>query len=275
MPRTWYVQCSLLSLLVFGLAACGDDDPAGPTGPFDLAFSGGASFQGAHGGQEIHVTVQETGGDVVASQSGTVSAASDPSFSFSFADVLEEGQTYELKYWIDSNFGGGTPGVCDPPANDHQWIVAVTAASDDVTMTDTHRPTETESVCAVFAFDLSFTGDASFQGAHGGQELTAAVVRAGSGASAGPLVVATEAAVVSGSTDPSFSLSFPGVLTRGHEYEIHYWIDSNFGGGTVGTCDAPANDHQWALDVGFSDEDATVADTHRPTETEEVCSTFQ
>lgn len=275
MRRTWYVQFSFLSLLVFVLGACGDDEPAGPTGPFGLVFAGDATFQGAHGDQEINVVLEETGGDIVASQSGTVSATSDPAFSFSFLDVLEEGQTYELKYWIDSNFGGGTPGVCDPPTTDHQWSVAVMAADEDVTMTDTHRPTETESVCAVFAFDLSFTGDATFQGAHAGQDLTAAVVRAGSGASGGPLVVATAETVVSASADPSFGLSFPGVLTLGHEYDLHYWIDSNFGGGTAGTCDPPANDHQWALEVDFGGDDASVADTHRPTETEDVCSTFE
>lgn len=273
--RVSCAKCFVAPLLLFGLTACDDDEPAGPMGPFNFTFQGDASFQGAHGGQEIRVALEGAGGEVVASESGTVSETSDPAFSFSFVDVLEQGQSYELKYWIDSNFGGGTPGVCDPPANDHQWSVAVTAANDDVTITDMHRPGETESVCATFAFDLTFTGDASFQGAHGGQDLTAAVVRAESGLSGGALVVATAATVVSASEDPSFSLAFPGVLVLDDEYEIHYWIDSNFGGGTVGACDPPANDHQWVLDIGVVDGDVGAADTHRPGETESVCSTFQ
>jgi len=257
-------------LVLFAFAACSDDEPAGPTGPFDLTFEGSASFQGAHGGQEVRVALEDASGTVVASASGTVSATADPAFSFTFVDAVEAGQSYDLKYWIDSNFGGGTVGVCDPPANDHQWSVSVSPPSDDVTITDTHRPGETASVCATFAFDLTFTGDASFQGAHGGQDLTAAVVRVGGG----DLVVATAATVVSATANPSFSLSFPGVLVLNADYEIRYWIDSNFGGGTVGTCDPPSNDHQWAIDVGTVDGDVTTADTHRPGAVSSVCATF-
>ena len=257
-----------LPVLLLGVTAC-SDDPVVPTGPFDLTFTGDASFQGAHGGQEIQVIVTASDGEVLASESAVVSETDDPSFTFVFADLLEQGQSYDLRYWIDSNFGGGSAGVCDPPGTDHQWLVAISAVSDDVEIADTHRPGETSSVCDTFTFDLAFSGDASFQGAHGGQALQVAVVDEEIGA-----VVATDATTVSGSDDPAFSFDFPGLLIRERSYHLDYWIDSNFGGGTAGICDPPANDHQWRIELGPVTESATVPDTHRPSETQSVCSTF-
>lgn len=141
----------LVPLLLMGLAACGDDDDTGPTGTtpsLDLTFTGDDSFQGAHGGQAIHVGIKDGAGALVASDVGTVSATADPSFSFTFTNVLEENEDYDLDYWIDSNFGdSGTEGACDPPDVDHQWRIDIGAVMDDVTVNDTHRPTETEDVC--------------------------------------------------------------------------------------------------------------------------------
>jgi hypothetical protein len=117
----------------------------------DLVFSGDVSFHGAHGGQPIHVAVVSVDdGKVVATQSGTVSKTADPSFSFTFPGVLENGKAYEVDYWIDSNFGGGTVGVCDPKAHDHQWKVPLGTVSGNVALREKHRPAETSDVCASF-----------------------------------------------------------------------------------------------------------------------------
>jgi hypothetical protein len=35
------------------------------------------------------------------------------SFFFDAGAVLEQGIAHEVHYWIDSNIGGGTSGVCD------------------------------------------------------------------------------------------------------------------------------------------------------------------
>lgn len=115
----------------------------------DLTFSGDSSFQGAHGGQPVHVAVL-TGGEVVARQSGAVSVAADPSFSFTFPGVLEEGRSYEVHYWIDSNFGGGSQGACDAKGQDHQWSVPLGTVAGDVSHTEQHRPGETDDVCEAF-----------------------------------------------------------------------------------------------------------------------------
>jgi hypothetical protein len=117
----------------------------------DLIFSGDGSFHGAHGGQPIHVAVVRTDdGEVVATQSDTVSKTADPSFSFTFSGVLENGKPYEVHYWIDSNFGGGTEGVCDPKARDHQWNVPLGTVNANVSHTEKHRPAETSDVCETF-----------------------------------------------------------------------------------------------------------------------------
>ena len=138
----------VLPLLLMGIVACDGDDPVDTTTTYDLAFTGDDTFQGAHGGQTIHVGIREGSGTLVASETGTVSSSADPSFSFTFTNVLEEGEDYDLEYWIDSNFGdGGTQGVCDPPNVDHQWKIDIAAVMDDVTIDDTHRPTETEEIC--------------------------------------------------------------------------------------------------------------------------------
>jgi hypothetical protein len=233
----------------------------------DLDFALDASFQSPHGDQEINVAVvAASGGEVIARESGMVSASADPAFSFSIPGGLTIGTAYEVHYWIDSNFGGGTLGVCDGTANDHQWNTAVAAPTDDVAVTDSHDPAALEDVCSSFTADLTFSGDASFQGAHGGQDITVMVRRASDGA-----MVAMDNSTVSASADPSFSFSFTGVLVIGVEYDIEYWIDSNFGGGQAGVCDAPSIDHQWRTNVPAVTGDTDVTDDHDPSSITDVC----
>lgn len=262
---------TLLCLGLFALLpACDDDDPSGPRGPFQLTFEGDASFQAPHGGQTIYVAVvRASDGMVMAMNSATVSATADPAFSFTFANLLESGTAYQIHYWIDSNFGGGTAGVCDPKANDHQWSVAVPAPSAAVSVTESHNAAATTDVCPSFSTDLSFHADASFQGPHGGQEVYVAVVRASDG-----LVVARDNGTVSATADTTFSFTFAGLLVVGVEYELHYWIDSNFGGGVAGACDPRAIDHQWSVDVPGPTAAVTVTESHDAGATTDVCTSF-
>lgn len=148
-------RASFIAFLLFALApvlvGCGDGNgptDTGPTPTYDLTFTGDETFQGAHGGQTLHVGVRnQATGELVASDQGPVSATAVPSFSFTFEDVLVEGRSYDLEYWIDSNFGGGTEGECDSPDVDHQWRIAVSQVSGSVTVEDTHRPGDTQNVC--------------------------------------------------------------------------------------------------------------------------------
>ena len=94
--------------------------------------------------------VRTSDGVVVAQETGSVSATADPAFSFTWLGLLEEGEAYQVHYWIDSNFGGGTVGVCDPKANDHQWSVDIPAVAGDVTITEAHNPANTVDVCTTF-----------------------------------------------------------------------------------------------------------------------------
>lgn len=273
MSRSKSVLALLLPVLFVGLAACGDDDGVGPTGPFDLTFAGDATFHGPHGGQEINVLVLGAGGDVVGQDVGTVSADADPAFSFTFEDVLQEGEDHRIHYWIDSNFGAeARPGACDDTELDHQWELQVPDVSEDVALTEEHDAGALTPVCDSFAFDLEFNGDATYQGPHGGQEIEVALVRTAPGSE---VVVATRSGTVSDSEDPAFSFSFPGALVRGSDYHVDYWIDSNFGGGTVGACDADDEiDHQWRLEVDEVDADVVIDDDHEAAATQVVCDTF-
>lgn len=149
MRRNLATILPLLSVLVLA-GACDDDDPVDTEGPFDLTFQGDATFQAPHGDQDISVALVDNVGTVVDVMSGTVSATADPAFSFTFTDQLTAGQSYAVHYWIDSNFGGGTEGTCDPPENDHQWNVALGTAQDDLTQVETHDPSGVTSVCDSF-----------------------------------------------------------------------------------------------------------------------------
>ncbi len=261
----------LALVLALGVAVgCDDDDTTGVMGPFQLTFQLDDTYQTPHGGQSIRfAVVRSSDGMVVARGSGTVSATADPAFSVTTQAVLESGVDYRLHYWIDSNFGGGTDGVCDPIVNDHQWNRAVPTPMGDVTITETHEPQEVQNVCPTFTAELMFAGDATFQTPHGGQTVTVGVVRASDG-----MVVHTASGTVSDVDDPAFSFSFPGLLVIGVEYEVHYWIDSNFMGGTVGTCDAPEDDHQWRVTVPTVQDDVAITETHDPNAVTDVCSTF-
>lgn len=116
-------------------------------------------------------------------------------------------------------------------------------------------------------FDLVFRGDATFQGPHGDQTVTVALVQNG-------VVLETETATVSGTANPAFSVTFDEALDEGESYQIHYWIDANFAGGTEGECDAPPVDHMWSLNIGPVDEDITMTEDHDVTNLVDVCGSF-
>jgi len=121
------------------------------SGGHDLTFQGDASFGGPHGGQAIQAAVVDAEtGEVVAKESASVSVDGDPAFSFDFPGALQDGKGYAVHYWIDSNFGGGSEGSCDPMKNDHQWSISLEPASDAVTHVESHNPGAQSDVCATF-----------------------------------------------------------------------------------------------------------------------------
>ncbi len=143
MKRTLSLTSLCVGLLVT-LGACGGNE-------YQLIFAIDASFQGPHADHTIAVAVVRTSdGAVLDEQGGTVSGTADPAFTFTWLDILDEDEAYEVHYWIDSNFGGGTEGVCDFP-EDHQWSVAVAAVAGDVTITEAHDAGTTSDVCSTFA----------------------------------------------------------------------------------------------------------------------------
>jgi hypothetical protein len=142
----------VLALVFLAGSGCESDDTlTGSDPPYDLMFALDATFQAPHGGQPIEWAVVRTFDDVVVAQgNGTVSSTANPSFSFTAGSVLDQGEDYEVHYWIDSNIGGGTPGVCDPKAIDHQWSVGFLSVTNDINFITSYQPALTEDVCATF-----------------------------------------------------------------------------------------------------------------------------
>lgn len=149
--RTTAAMLATASALLLLLAGCSTGMNGKMGGGYDLTFQGDGSFNKPHGGQGIMVAVVDAAsGNVVAKQKGTVSASANPAFSFAFDGVLAGGKSYEVHYWIDSNFGGGRQGSCDPKNNDHQWNVSLGSVSGDVQHTEPHQPPRMTSVCQSF-----------------------------------------------------------------------------------------------------------------------------
>lgn len=120
----------VFSFLAVGLAAC-DDDPVSPPGEsFSLTIEGDASFQEPHDGDAIHVFVEDADGEEVASEAGSVAGSEEPTFSFTFEEVLAAERDYTVTYWIDSRTDG-TEGECDPDV-DHVAQMEFTDVSEDV-----------------------------------------------------------------------------------------------------------------------------------------------
>ena len=148
--RFWGVLL-MIALVPVIVGACGDDDDiTGPVG-FQLTFSLDASFGPPHGGDPISWSlVQSSNGFAADFGSGVVSSTADPAFSFTTADVMRRGVDYEVHYWIDSNIGGGTQGVCDAETIDHQWSTELLSVNNDVNLTVPHNPALVENVCSSF-----------------------------------------------------------------------------------------------------------------------------
>jgi hypothetical protein len=154
----------LLLACVFTLS-CDDDDEVIATGagPYSIRFSLAADFQ-QYGGQTISWALlrSDTGEKLVAGR-GTISDTANPPFSVTTGDVMLFGVPHQMHYWIDSNIGGGTEGVCDPVVRDEengeiieafdmQWIAPFGGSTDDLVFIAIHRPELVLDVCDTFPF---------------------------------------------------------------------------------------------------------------------------
>ena len=146
------ITLSLAGLVIVACDIGGDGSThSSDPGPYQLTFSLDESFQVPHGNQPIRIAlVRLTDGLVLEEESGTVSATSDPAFTFTPAAMMERGKSYAVHYWIDSNIGGGTLGLCDPTSFDHQWSTEFFTPTNDINFIVGYEPTLTEYVCDTF-----------------------------------------------------------------------------------------------------------------------------
>lgn len=238
------------------LAACGDSEsPAGGGGAAaKLTFRGDGTFT-PHDGQALRAALMRKSSPTVLDRKSTTVAGG--TFSIVFDPALEP-TVYQVHYWVDSNFGGGAVGACDPKANDHQWSVEVPAG--ETTHVETHSGATTVDVCATFTWSATYTGN--FSGTHATQTLTAKLVRVADDA-----VLDTQSATVA-ATNPSFTLAFAPALVRGVAYKVVSYADNSAVGPNAGVCDAA--DHQWSYPV--PDGGSVVVAHELPNAT--VCATY-
>lgn len=118
-------------------------------------------------------------------------------------------------------------------------------------------------------YTLTFSLDATFQAPHGGDPISWALVLSSNGFAAD-----FGKGVVSDTANPAFSFTTAAVMQPEVDYEVHYWIDSNIGGGTLAVCDAETIDHQWSTELLSVTNDIDFTVSYTPALVENVCSSF-
>jgi len=150
-----FIRTRYLLLICLIISACdfGDNgsNVSSDPGPYQLIFSLDESFQIPHGNQPIRIAlVRLTDGLVLEEEFGTVSAINDPVFTFAPSTMLVRGTGYAVRYWIDSNIGGGTLGICDPTSFDHQWSTEFFSPTNDINFSVGYELSLMEYVCGTF-----------------------------------------------------------------------------------------------------------------------------
>ena len=118
-------------------------------------------------------------------------------------------------------------------------------------------------------YTLTFSLDDTFQDLHGNEPIRIALVRLSNG-----LILAEDIGTISATDNPSFSFTTAAIMERGVSYAVHYWIDSNINGGTLGLCDDTQFDHQWSTEFFTVTNDITFTVGYELRLVEYVCSTF-
>jgi hypothetical protein len=90
-----------------------------------------------HAGQALYVNVLRQADLVKVVTNRITIVASDGSFSFTFPNSLESGQSYYVDYYVDLNANG----LCNSSA-DHVWRKTVTAGATNLTLAVTHDATD-------------------------------------------------------------------------------------------------------------------------------------
>lgn len=246
---------AMLIAMLSVLVACSDDEDtvmtSTPAATFDLTFTGTIS---PHVGQMLRVVViKEDGGSGSIVKNDTQTVGSDGTFSFSWPNLLMDGESYHIDFYADHNSSGG----CDVPPTDHSWRESLGAATANVTRDFQHNLNFTD-VCTTFTFDLMFTGTIA---PHVGKTLNAALVEID-----GATIMKMSTTVAS---DGSFSLNFVDMLEDGKSYQLDFYADNN----SSGTCDAPPTDHAWRKTLGLIRDD-TAFDFQHTVNFTDVCASF-
>jgi hypothetical protein len=241
------------ALILGGVGCSDDDDPATPptTGSHDLTFTG---TLGPHANQMLRVLViRDSDGAIAANE--TVTLPGDGTFSFDWANILADGDSYRIDFYADFNGDG----ECDSPPVDHSWRIGLGTVNGDVTR-DFQHDTNFTDVCDSFEFRLRFTASLA---PHAGQTLWVAIVKDSSG---GETIQIDQVTVPA---DGAVAFSWDRILDDGEDYFIDFYADHNGNG----QCDAPPADHAWR--IAIDDVRGPLdRDFQHDTNFTEVCGSF-
>jgi len=149
-----YSRNYILILVAISIVACYEEgsNTTSKPGPYKLTFSLDGSFHVPHGNEPIRIAlVRLSDSVVVAQEAGIVSITENPAFSFTTTELMDRGLSYAVHYWIDSNIGGGTLGLCDSTDLDHQWSTEFFTVTNDINFTVGYEPSLVEYVCSTFS----------------------------------------------------------------------------------------------------------------------------
>lgn len=127
-------------------------------------------------------------------------------------------------------------------------------------------------------YSLRFSLAGDFQ-QYGGQQVSWALLRSDTGQR-----LVTGAGTISPTANPPFTANTGNVLLFGVPHEMHYWIDTNIGGGTPGECDPVVRDddgelvesfdRQWTAPFGGATDHLVFIAIHDPDRVQDVCDSF-
>ncbi len=127
-------------------------------------------------------------------------------------------------------------------------------------------------------YNLRFSLAGDFQ-QYGGERISWALLRSDTGER-----LVTGAGTISFTANPPFTANTGNVMLLGVPHEMHYWIDTNIGGGTPGECDPVVRDaddnlvesfdRQWTAPFGGATADLVFIAIHNPDRVQDVCASF-
>jgi hypothetical protein len=207
---------------------------AGDLGTLTVNFS----MMSPHVGQDLWLAVIDT---ETMNEVGRVHVVAELTFVVEIANILEDGKSYHVDFFVDYNQSG----YYDPPGTDHAWRLELNNVLGNETLDFAHQVAFTD-VEWKHRLRLSFTG----MSANIGQELNLYVRDLDSGSY-------LDTVRMSSIADPEFNIDSYAIVPGG-TYMLDFFADLNGNG----MYDAPPVDQAWRFESGQTTGDLDLEFSH-------------